>query len=257
MNSPRIPAALDPPPVLPARAALFLDLDGTLLDFAARPDAVVVESGLREAIGRLQHALDGALAIVSGRPLDQIDALARLPDIAAAGMHGAELRDARGRIERAPVAHTLLARARQHAQEQTRHLAGVLVEDKGDAIALHYRLAPQAAATISELAAELLRIAGSGFALQHGNHVIELRASGSDKGTAIAALLETSPFAGRQAWMVGDDLTDEHAFAVVNAREGTSVIVGPRRPTSARHAFPDPAAVRHWLAVSADALDHR
>lgn len=255
MTDSRAPAPLPPPPLLPAHAALFLDLDGTLLDFASRPQDVVVEARVRETIARLHAALDGALAIVSGRPLAEIDRLSHLPSIAAAGLHGAQVRDAAGTIHAMPLAGGALDRVRQHAREHSAALDGVLLEDKGDAIAVHYRQAPHAAEAVARLCSELLRIAGSAFALQHGNHVIELRARGSDKGTAVATLMASPPFSGRQAWMIGDDLTDEHAFAVVNTCHGVSVVVGTRRPTQAKHALAGPAGVRDWLSVSAGSLE--
>lgn len=242
---------LPPPPALAADAALFLDLDGTLLDFALRPQDVVVAAGLREALQRLHVRLGGALALVSGRPLADIDRLSGLPQLAAAGLHGAQVRTPAGVVEQAPPPAAGLDPVRAHLRGFAERWPGVLVEDKHDALALHYRAAPHAQAAVEAIAADLLRIAGSGFALQHGNRVVELRPAGSDKGTAVVRLLGEPPFAGRLPWMIGDDLTDEHAFRRVNALGGRSVIVGPRRPSAARHALAGPDAVRAWLAEAA------
>lgn len=243
---------LPPPPrAETATAALFLDLDGTLLDFAERPDAVVVDGALRTTLRALHAAFDGALAVVSGRPLRGIDALLGLPGLCAAGLHGAELRHASGRIETLAADAERLAQLRARTRPLARELAGVLVEDKGMAIALHWRNAPLAEAAVLRIAGELLHEAGPAFELQHGRCVVEIKPAGADKGRALAALMREAPFAGRRPWMLGDDLTDEHAFAHANELGGVAVVVGPRRPTLARHALADPAAARAWLAALA------
>lgn len=249
----RLPA----PPALTANAALFLDLDGTLLDFAPRPDGVIVADGLRDSLRCLQCALGGALAIVSGRSLAQIDDLGAFSDIAAAGLHGAQIRRTDGRVVSALGSATALDAVRRVANDRAAAIPGVFVEDKRDAIALHFRTVPEAAGAVDAISVELLHIAGSGFALQHGNHVIELRPQGSDKGTALDALMRDPDFSGRRPWMIGDDRTDEFGFGAANRQGGVSIIVGPRRPTSARHALGDPAAVRQWLARSAETLGQK
>jgi trehalose 6-phosphate phosphatase len=243
--------SLPPPRAALATGALFLDLDGTLLDFAERPDAVVVEAGLRTALQRLHDALDGALALLSGRPLQQIDALLALPHAAAAGLHGAQLRRPDGRVTVLSPDPAHLQRLREHARALVAGLPGVLLEDKGTALALHYRNVPDAEAAVRRAADDLLHVAGAGFALQPGNRVVEIKPAGVDKGTALLALMEAAPFAGRVPWMLGDDLTDEHAFEQANRLGGVSVIVGARRPTRARHALADPDAARRWLAALA------
>lgn len=246
-------ASLPPPPQTSlATIALFLDIDGTLLDFAARPSAVVVETELRMQLQRLHATLDGALALLSGRPLQQIDALLDLPHAAAAGLHGAELRHSNGRISELRPDAARLEMLREHARVIAAALPGVLFEDKGAALAMHYRNAPEAAAEVQRIAYELVRLAGNGFELQAGNQVVEIKPAGVDKGVALAALMHEAPFAGRVPWMLGDDLTDEHAFARVNELGGVSIVVGARRPTCAHHALTDPAAARAWLAALAD-----
>ncbi|HVT33004.1 MAG TPA: trehalose-phosphatase [Rhodanobacteraceae bacterium] len=235
-----------PPPRADTTAlALFIDLDGTLLDFAARPDAVVVDDALPATLQRLKRRLGGALAPVSGRPLREIDALLGL-DGAAAGLHGAELRAPDGLALEAPAAHGRLDAARMQAARATA-VPGVLVEDKRNAIALHYRGAPGAAPDVRRIATAMLDAAGDGYELMHGAFVVELKPSSVDKGTAIAALMRIEPFAGRTPWVIGDDVTDEDAFAEANDRGGVSIIVGPRRPTAARYGLPGPAAARAWL----------
>lgn len=240
-----------PPPPLPdcTRSALFLDLDGTLIDFAARPDGVEVAPGLPTLLVRLERQFGGALAPLSGRPLKEVDRLLARHAGAAGASHGVEIRRADG-VMLAGTEHLqpelcrLEARARQLAAAP-----GMLVETKPGGIALHYRGAPSAAGAAREAAAALLGEAGPGYMLQAGNHVIELKPAHSDKGTAVAALMATAPFAGRVPWVVGDDLTDEHAFEEALRREGVAVVVGPRRPSAARHALENPGAVRAWLAA--------
>jgi trehalose 6-phosphate phosphatase len=238
-----------PPPANPARLALFLDIDGTLLDFAGRPQAVAVAPALPDLLWRLHDLLDGAFALLSGRPLAQIDALFGLPRIAAAGLHGAELRLADGGLRRSARDTQLPPGFADRARALLAGTPGVLVEDKGAALALHYRAAPDAQAAVQRVAVQLSDMAGENHTLQHGNLVIEIKPAASDKGSALAALMDAAPFAGREPWMLGDDLTDEHAFAEVDARDGTSIIVGARRPTVARHALADPAAVHAWLSA--------
>lgn len=226
--------------------ALFLDVDGTLLDFAHHPDDVRVDAHLHADLARLHARLDGAVALLSGRPLLQLDALFDWRGKPAAGLHGAELRTPDGR-ERITGDSKLFAQVRAHATDLVAAAQGVVMEDKRLALALHYRHAPTARDAAERIAHALLQGVREHFALQRGDHVIELKPAGVDKGRALAALMSGTPFRGRAPWMLGDDLTDEDAFHHVNANSGTSVIVGTRRPTAAHYALTDPAAVRAWL----------
>jgi trehalose 6-phosphate phosphatase len=245
---------LPPPPRADVTAlALFLDVDGTLLDIAARPDAVVVEPMLRETLHALHARLGGALATVSGRPLHEVDALLGLTHAAAAGLHGAELRAPDGAELVEPLHDPQLDVVRTRAAEVAAAIPGLLVEDKGAAIALHYRLVPEAEHETRAAAIGLLAIAGPEYELIDGKAVVELKPRHAHKGTALAALMHIAPFAGRTPWMVGDDLTDEDAFAESNRRGGVSIIVGARRPTLARYALSGPAEARAWMAALARA----
>lgn len=240
-----------PAPPLPASStlALFLDLDGTLLEFADRPDAVVVAVDLPRLLRTLRDRLDGALALISGRALHDIDALLDIGG-PAAGLHGGEIRYADGHrltLHRADA--TRLAELYARAAAFAAAWPGVVVETKPHALALHYRTAPQAAAAVREMAAVLQDEAGEGYVLQPGNHVIELKPAGVDKGGAVAVLMRSAPFAGRTPWVLGDDLTDEHAFVGAAALGGCGIVVGPRRPTAARYALADPQAAHAWLAA--------
>lgn len=232
--------------------ALFLDLDGTLLDIACRPDDVHVDARLHDDLARLRARLDGAVALLSGRTLAQIDQLFDWDRHVAAGLHGAQLRTPDGTVHTTGDAATF-AQARARAAELVAGTRGVLLEDKRLALALHYRRAPEARACAERIAQTLLQDVGGSHVLQHGDHVIELKPAGVDKGRALAALMQDPPFRGRTPWMLGDDLTDEHAFRHVNASGGVSVIVGARRPTGACYALDGPAAVRAWLHALAEA----
>lgn len=240
------------PPAIPhdvpdASLALFLDVDGTLLDIAATPDAVVVSESLRTLLGELAQRLDGALALVSGRSIATLDTLFAPLHLAAAGIHGSERRDANGSIFRPDVDAARLTAARESLRSWSRQHAGTLLEDKGSALALHYRLAPEREAAALEAAERALdQLAGS-HELQRGKFVFEIRPAGLSKGSAIAAFMERAPFQGRMPIFIGDDVTDEAGFAVVNAFGGLSIRVGPPAPTSATHRLADVEAVLVWL----------
>lgn len=234
-----------PPPAVDEAWALFLDVDGTLLEFAADPASVQVSDALRTTLERLHRRLDGALALVSGRPLSVLDGLFAPLRLPSAGLHGLERRNG---ARRAPPPHVppALARIRAEAERLVERLPGTLVEDKGVGIGLHWRRAPQHGPAMRTFAERVLpRLPG--YRLQHGDHVVELRPGGADKGDAIAAMLQEPPFQGRTPVFVGDDLTDEHGFAIVNARHGHSVLVGARDNSAAHFALPDVAAVHTWL----------
>jgi trehalose 6-phosphate phosphatase len=233
------------PPAPAGDWALFLDVDGSLLDIAAEPDAVAVPARLREALQALTSRLDGAVALVSGRPLSGLDRLFAPLRMAAAGLHGLEWRSASSRLQ-APAAPAALPAIREEAERIACEYPGALVEDKGVAIGLHWRGAPAAMQALRGFAdAALPRLPG--YRLQHGDNVVELRPAAGDKGSAIDALLQEPPFRDRTPVFVGDDLTDEAGFAVVNAHGGLSVLVGTREPSAAHYALRSPAAVRRWL----------
>jgi trehalose 6-phosphate phosphatase len=236
-----------PPPAPGADWALFLDVDGCLLDLAPAPDAVVIPDRLTDTLAGLAQRLDGAVALISGRALANVARLFAPLQLPMAGLHGLERRSTR-RIADAPSAPDAWAAVRDEAVAVIDGHPGALFEDKGAAFALHWRNAPRAAAALLAFAeAALPRLPG--YRLQHGNQVIELRPAAGDKGTAILALLEEPPFQGRVPVFAGDDVTDEAGFAVVNARHGISVLVGTRAPSCAHYGLPDPDAVRRWLAA--------
>ena len=242
--APREPKRARPP--APADDwALFLDVDGCLLDLAAHPDEVTVPPRLRDALATLAGRLDGALALVSGRSLAGLDALFAPLRLPAAGLHGLEWR-AGASIREAPASPPALASIQAEAMAIAADYPGAVVEDKGAAIGLHWRSAPTAMEALCGFAeAALPRLPG--FRLQHGHSVVELRPAGGDKGMAIAALMREPPFHGRTPVFAGDDITDESGFAVVNAQGGISILVGGREPSAAHFGLPAPKAVRRWL----------
>lgn len=241
-------AALPAPPAIGADTgwALFLDVDGTLLDFARHPDDVEVAAQLHDDLAHMRTRLQGAVALLSGRPLSQLDRLLDWHAYAAAGLHGAELRTPDGH-EHITGDDDAFAKIHARATALVAEAKDVVLEDKRRALALHFRHAPGARAAAERIADALLQGTDGQYALQHGDQVIELKPAGVDKGRALETLMQAAPFRGRRPWMLGDDLTDEDAFRHANACDGVSVIVGDRRPTAARHALADPAAVRAWL----------
>jgi len=226
--------------------ALFLDIDGTLLTHAETPDAVYVDDALRALLERRVAQNGGALALVSGRAIADVDALFEPLVLPVAGQHGVERRDAAGQLHRLPFPEEELRQvAQRFAAFKARH-AGIVFEDKGHSLALHYRLAPQLEREVHALVEHALAGLGAGFELQAGKLVVELKPGGHDKGTAIEAFMAAAPFAGRKPVFIGDDLTDEYGFASVQRLGGHAVKVGEGESV-ADWRLPDVAAVRAWL----------
>lgn len=245
------------PPSLDDACALFLDVDGTLIGFSEHPAQVELAETVREDIRRLRERLGGALALVSGRPLPQLDALFAPLRLAAAGLHGHQLRTnsaapAPAPAPAAPSTSEWLHQLHQRAARLAHAHPGVLVEDKDVSLALHWRAAPEAADAVRRFAEGEID-ALSGYRLQPGDHVIEFVPDGCDKGDAVAALMREPAFAGRRPVFVGDDLTDEFGFAAVNRLGGWSVLVGHRAGSQARYVLNDIAAVHAWLHANAGA----
>ena len=234
------------PPAPRLAWAYFLDIDGTLIEFAATPDAVHIDAVLLALIAGLQRASGGALALVSGRALSFMQRRLGL-GLPLAGQHGLERRDAAGRLQthKAPDAARRAIKAAL-APVLARH-PGLLLEDKGLTLALHYRRAPHLAAYAQRLMAQLAETAGAGLEMQRGRLVAEIKPAGINKGTAVAAYLTEPPFKGRRPVYIGDDLTDEQGFATVNRLGGISIKVGSGK-SCARFRLRDVAAVRRWLA---------
>lgn len=236
-----------PPPLPSIDWAFFLDVDGTLLEIANTPSAVIVDTCLLDLIAQLHRHSAGAVALVSGRSLNDLESLLGLPRLPMAGQHGLERRDVAGRLwihAAAPEAKCIIKEAL--APVLARH-PGLLLEDKGLTLALHYRQAPHLAGYVHRLLARITAEAGEALELQRGKRVIEVKPAGVDKGTAIAEYMRESPFLGRTPVFIGDDLNDEHGFAEVNLLDGISIKVGDAA-SCARYHLPDVEAVRKWLA---------
>jgi trehalose 6-phosphate phosphatase len=227
-----------------ATTALFADLDGTLAPLEATPSQVGPDPARRMLLNDLQAALGGRLAIISGRALADLDRILEGQVKAAAAVHGLVRRDAAGVVRQAGT-NGRLGEALDALRAFASRRPGLLVEDKGLAAALHYRLEPAAAAACRALA--------RGLADQHalqvldGDMVVELRVAGADKGAALSAFMAEPPFQGFTPWFIGDDLTDEDGFSAALALGGHGVIVGARRPTLASFALSGPEAVNAWL----------
>ncbi len=239
------------PPPLGDDCALFLDVDGTLVEFQEDPAAVHLRPDVREAIGVLSRRLHGAVALVSGRPLAQLDLLFEPLRLPAAGLHGHQFRSSAGAEAEMPADTSALLHA-LHDQASALALLhpGVLVEDKGVSIALHWRAAPEAGARVVEFARGQID-ALPGYRLQPGDHVVEFVPAASDKGRAVQRMLAQPAFRGRVPVFIGDDLTDEYGFAAANAAGGWSVLVGQREHSAANYGLPGTAAVHAWLMANA------
>ena len=227
--------------------AVFLDFDGTLVDLAPTPDGVRVAPGVIEALALLAERHGGALALVSGRPVAQIDAMLAPLVLPVAGAHGVERRGAEGALHVAvtPDVSPVLARARALAALYP----GLLVEHKRGAVALHYRLAPHLEQLcLQEMTAAVQ--ACPGVLLLHGKMVLEAKPAATDKGGAIAAFMQESPFAGRRPVFAGDDTTDEAGFAFVQQAGGQGVKVGSG-PSAATLHLASPGALRTALLAAA------
>jgi trehalose 6-phosphate phosphatase len=252
MNDTARPLARDgvltaPPIPRLAEVALFADLDGTLAPLEATPDAVGPDKARRRLLDALRLALGGRLAVVSGRSLPDLDRVleGRIPALGA--VHGLIRRNAENQIVRSGGSGRMgeAVRAFRDFAKTERNL---LVEDKEVAAALHYRGEPAAGAACRDLARRLGVTLG--LSVQEGDMVVELRRPGPNKGDAVRAFMAEAPFTGFTPLFLGDDLTDEDGFKAARDLGGHGIIVGPRRPTSARYALESVAAARAWLDQS-------
>ena len=232
--------------------AIFLDFDGTLVDLAPTPDGVRLEKGVAEALALLAARHHGALAIISGRPVAQIDAMLAPLVLPVAGVHGVERRGADGQLHVAatPDVAPVLAQAQALAALHP----GLLVEQKRGAVALHYRLAPD----LEQLCVQQMTAAVQacpGILLLHGKMVLEAKPAATNKGGAIAAFMTEAPFAGRRPVFAGDDTTDEAGFAFVEQAGGQGVKVGSGA-SAASLRLASPAALRAVL-LAASSTPHK
>ena len=216
------------------------------MELEETPADVVVGEPLKALLVRVARRLDGAVALVSGRSIETLDALFAPLVLPAAGLHGVERRSASGERRGANYCEPALAAARAALTAFVESHPGTLLEDKGRALALHFRLAPDFEASARQAIAALVRPLAPAYHVQEGKMVLEIKPHGFTKATAIEELLREAPFAGRTPVVVGDDLTDQVGFRLVEALGGISIAVGHR--VQGQWRFDNPAAVRHWLA---------
>jgi len=236
------------PPALTPDCALFLDVDGTLVGDAPTPDDVHVDAALLRLLPRVAAHLGNALALISGRSIGGVDRLFPSLRLPMSGQHGSERRAADGSFHLNAPDPVSFASMRQLLQVLSDRHPGLLLEDKGNTLALHYRDVPQLAAHVHRVVRSSVRhVGGNKFDLQPGKRMLEVKPGSRNKGTAIAEFMREPPFAGRRPVFAGDDKADEFGFAVVDCMGGWSVKVGTGR-THARYRLKDIAAVRRWLA---------
>ena len=229
-----------------AHWALFFDFDGTLVDIADRPQSIVLPPDVPSNLERLSQRLGGALAIITGRRIGEIDILMAPYQFDIAGVHGAELRLSPAAQQRPPERSeafaALLPELRRRFED-----AGLLVEDKGASVAVHWRLHPHFEQTVTGFMAQAAESLAPDYRLQLGKAVAEILPTGSSKASILAKILGSPRYAGRRPLFVGDDLTDEEGFGLVNRLGGTSVRIGSG-PSLARYLLPDAAHLRRHLA---------
>jgi len=234
----------------PRRCALFLDLDGTLAEIAPRPGDIGPDDRRTRILRDLTEAMDGRIAVLTGRALTDADRILEGAIVAVGATHGLERRAPDGGV----VAHLPsrgLAQAKAELAALAGEIEGLHLEDKGASIALHYRAIPHIERSVRAATRRLADVFG--LQVQNGAMVSELRVPGPHKGDALTLYLAQAPFAGHTPVMVGDDLTDEHAFAAAAELGGYGVLVGPPRPSAARYRLASVGEVLAWLEAGSRA----
>jgi trehalose 6-phosphate phosphatase len=225
---------------------LFLDVDGTLIDFTGSPLDTVADDGIKSLLTEVAERLGGAVALVSGRSIGYLDTLFAPLRLPIAGLHGVERRKASGAMHGASFVDSQLDEARTTFKALVLAHPGTLLEDKGRTIALHYRMAPQfESIVVAAVGAAASRLGGN-YHVQDGNMMLEIKPRGFTKAAAIEAFMREPPFSGRKPVFVGDDLTDQDGLRAVENLGGISIAVGDR--VHAQFRAENPAAVRGWLA---------
>lgn len=237
-------------PPYPRRPALFLDVDGTLLEIVARPQDVRVDQALLHQLRRLHDGVGGALALLSGRPVEELQRLFAPLELPMAGLHGLERRAADGRTTIVGVEGEAIDAARAALRRYVAAHPGLLLEDKGASLAVHYRLQPALEAGVERTCEDLAAGLGPEFHVQAGLLVREIKSRMADKGTALDEFMAESPFATRQPVAIGDDFTDLDAFRAAERHGGMGIAVGDR--IKARWQLAGPRALRAWLTMLAE-----
>lgn len=237
-------------PSLPSdlsRFAILLDVDGTILDLAPTPREVFVSHALRDTLARLWDRTGGAVAFVSGRPVSELDLIFSPLQLPAIGGHGAELRTTAGAAPEAPRLPPLSPAVKRQFAAIAEAGPGIILEDKGYALALHYRLAPDKELAVREAASKLCAaLKGASIELLPGKLVIEIKQTGFTKATAVRELMTYPPFSHRRPIFIGDDVTDLGVFEILPDFDGIGISVGRNVP-GVQCCFEQPTDVRHWL----------
>ncbi len=234
--------------------ALFLDVDGTLVEIAETPAAVHIEPDVLTILRRLTGTFENAVALVSGRSIETIDRLFEPLCLPVAGLHGLEVRNAKGDIHRVASESNRLEEIRETLKRYADESPGILLENKGATLALHYRQAPEQAEAAKTLVSDLLGKQDGNYHFLKGKMVLEVKPANVHKGQAVEHLLSAPPFAGRLPVYIGDDITDEDGFATVNRLGGHSIRVGMEGATAATRRIESVSALLGWLASLPDAI---
>jgi trehalose 6-phosphate phosphatase len=232
-------------PVPSLEWCLFLDVDGTLIELTDSPFDTCADAELKALLAEVAERLGGALALVSGRSIEYLDALFAPLRLPAAGLHGVERRKATGIMHGASFVDSQLDPARVALDALVKAHPGTLLEDKGRTVAVHFRMAPQAESIVRETVAAVASQLSSNYHIQEGSMMLEIKPRGFTKDSAIKAFMQEPPFSGRKPVFVGDDLTDQDAFKAVEHQGGISIAVGDR--VHGQYRIENPAAVRAWL----------
>jgi trehalose 6-phosphate phosphatase len=240
-----MPDTRPPLDLSPHDTAIFLDFDGTLAEIVDDPEAVGLAPDQLMRLGRLAQCLDGALAVISGRSIEQLDRFLAPLRLPLAGVHGRERRNGAGRLRGDTIDEAAIAEVANQAEAFAATRPGVLVERKPASVAIHYRTAPEFGADVVDFAAR--RVAqGSGLTLLRGKMVVEIAAGHRTKGDAIADFLREQPFAGRKPVFAGDDVTDEDGFRAIARHDGIAIKIGPG-PSEAPWRLESPRELHGWL----------
>lgn len=244
-----------PLPQADERWALFLDVDGCLVEFKPVPELVKIPEAVRETLIEMQSSLDGAVALVSERTLEKLDQLFAPLHLPSAGQYGMKRRSADSTVHDVLLPDTAIVEfVRTQTLALAMRLPALHVEDKGYSIALHYRNAPYLVRDVAIAAASIVAPLGGAYEVQPGAMVQEIKPATCSKGSAVRAFLSEPPFESRVPVFVGDDFADESAFAAVNTLGGISIAVGVDRHTQAEYQLSSPADVRRWLVNVIEAL---
>jgi trehalose 6-phosphate phosphatase len=243
------------PPAPSLDWCLFLDVDGTLIELTDTPSQTAADPEIKALLRDLSARLDGAVALVSGRQIETLDQLFAPLRLPSSGLHGIERRTAEGVLQGATFIDSKLDEARAAIKLFVDSHPGALLEDKRRTVAIHFRMAPQAAVAARELAAGIVEKLGKNYQIQPGDMMLEIKPRGFTKATAIRAFMQEPPFSGRRPVFIGDDLTDQDGFPAVESMGGISIGVGDR--VQGQYHLDTVAQVRDWLKQIADLRDPR